>query len=71
MNPPRTGRRAATSLRVLSCNILAGASVRRYSHYVTRSWAQVLPGRDKQANLDRLAAQGPGPQRLWGRRRSD
>ncbi|GAP65361.1 metal-dependent hydrolase [Mizugakiibacter sediminis] len=55
MNSARTGRRAATSLRVLSCNILAGASVRRYSHYVTRSWTQVLPGRDKQANLNRLA----------------
>jgi endonuclease/exonuclease/phosphatase family metal-dependent hydrolase len=43
------------TLRLLSCNILAGASVQRYRQYVTRSWANVLPGRAKQANLDHLA----------------
>ncbi|MBB6184444.1 endonuclease/exonuclease/phosphatase family protein [Oleiagrimonas soli] len=42
-------------LRVLSCNILAGASVQRYRQYVTRSWASVLPTRAKQDNLDSLA----------------
>jgi endonuclease/exonuclease/phosphatase family metal-dependent hydrolase len=42
-------------LRLLSCNILAGASVQRYHQYVTRSWASVLPARAKQDNLDRLA----------------
>ncbi|MDA3915104.1 endonuclease/exonuclease/phosphatase family protein [Oleiagrimonas sp.] len=42
-------------LRVLSCNILAGASVQRYRQYVTRSWASVLPARTKQDNLDSLA----------------
>jgi endonuclease/exonuclease/phosphatase family metal-dependent hydrolase len=42
-------------LRLLSCNILAGASVQRYSEYVTRSLNQVLPGRSKLDNLDRLA----------------
>lgn len=46
-----------TTLRLLSCNILAGASVQRYRQYVTRSWSSVLPGRAKQANLDKLAAE--------------
>ncbi len=44
---------AGSRLRLLSCNILAGASVGRYRHYVTRSW---LPHRGKRANLDALAA---------------
>lgn len=43
------------ALRVLSCNILAGARVNRYRDYVTRSWGAVLPGRYKQGNLDQLA----------------
>ena len=42
-------------LRLLSCNILAGASVQRYSEYVTRSINAVLPGRSKLENLDQLA----------------
>lgn len=42
-------------LRLLSCNILAGASVQRYSEYVTRSLSAVLPGRRKIDNLDQLA----------------
>lgn len=51
--------RATTSgsgvLRVLSCNILAGASVQRYREYFTRSWGAVLPGKYKLGNLDHLA----------------
>jgi endonuclease/exonuclease/phosphatase family metal-dependent hydrolase len=47
-------------LRLLSCNILAGASVQRYHQYVTRSWASVLPARAKQDNLDRLAHSSNG-----------
>lgn len=43
---------AEQRLRLLSCNILAGASVGRYSDYVTRSW---LPHPGKRANLDGLA----------------
>jgi len=43
------------TLRLLSCNILAGASVQRYSDYFTRSVNAVLPGRTKLANLDSLA----------------
>ncbi|HVX03928.1 MAG TPA: endonuclease/exonuclease/phosphatase family protein [Rhodanobacteraceae bacterium] len=42
-------------LRVLSCNILAGASVKRYHEYFTRSWGAVLPGKYKLGNLDSLA----------------
>jgi endonuclease/exonuclease/phosphatase family metal-dependent hydrolase len=45
----------APTLRLLSCNILAGASVGRYHEYVTRSWSAVLPGKHKRSNLDRLA----------------
>ena len=43
-----------TTLRVLSCNILAGGSVKRYREYVTQSWKHVLPT-GKRANLDGLA----------------
>lgn len=46
---------AERRLRLLSCNILAGGSVQRYSEYVTRSLTAVLPGRSKMDNLDRLA----------------
>lgn len=42
-------------LNLLSCNILAGGSVRRYREYVTQSWKQVLPSRGKRGNLDQLA----------------
>lgn len=43
------------SLRLLSCNILAGARVQHYREYFTRSWASVLPTRAKLGNLDQLA----------------
>ncbi len=46
---------ATHTLRILSCNILAGASIQRYRQYVTRSWASVLPSRAKLDNLDSLA----------------
>ncbi|MDQ6647551.1 MAG: endonuclease/exonuclease/phosphatase family protein, partial [Pseudomonadota bacterium] len=46
---------AERRLRLLSCNILAGGSVQRYSEYVTRSLSAVLPGRGKMDSLDRLA----------------
>lgn len=41
-------------LHLLSCNIFAGGSMRRYRDYVTHSWKQVLP-HGKRANLDGLA----------------
>jgi endonuclease/exonuclease/phosphatase family metal-dependent hydrolase len=49
------GERSPTRLRLLSCNILAGGSVRNYRDYVTQSWKQVLPTRSKQGNLDNFA----------------
>jgi endonuclease/exonuclease/phosphatase family metal-dependent hydrolase len=50
---------AERHLRLLSCNILAGGSVQRYSEYVTGSIKAVLPGRAKIDNLDRLAGMLP------------
>ena len=44
----------ARRLTLLSCNILAGGSVKRYRDYVTHSWKHVLPT-GKRANLDGLA----------------
>ena len=46
---------ASARLRLLSCNILAGGSVRKYRHYFTEGWKQVLPMRSKRENLDSLA----------------
>lgn len=43
------------TLRLLSCNILAGGSVKRYHEYVTRSVSAMLPSRSKMESLDRLA----------------
>jgi endonuclease/exonuclease/phosphatase family metal-dependent hydrolase len=46
---------ASSTLQVLSSNILAGGSVRRYREYVTQSLKQVLPMRSKRGNLDSFA----------------
>ncbi len=43
-------------LRLLSYNIQAGAFTQRYRHYVTQSWKQLLPDRERQGNLNRIAA---------------
>jgi endonuclease/exonuclease/phosphatase family metal-dependent hydrolase len=45
---------AHRTLTLLSCNILAGGSVKRYRDYVTHSWKHVLP-HGKRENLDDLA----------------
>ena len=42
-------------LRLLSANIQAGSSTRRYSDYATRSWSHVLPV-GKRVSLDAIAA---------------
>lgn len=42
------------TLHLLSCNILAGGSMRGYRDYVTTGWKQILPT-GKRANLDGLA----------------
>ncbi|MGY6518478.1 MAG: endonuclease/exonuclease/phosphatase family protein [Lysobacteraceae bacterium] len=41
-------------LRILSCNIQAGSSTRRYRDYVTRGWSHVLPV-GKDGSLGRIA----------------
>lgn len=40
---------------MLSANIQAGASTRRYADYATRSWSHVLPAGNKRASLDTIA----------------
>ena len=52
---PAPAAPAERRLRLLSCNILAGASVNGYSEYLTRSVTALLPGRAKMDNLDHLA----------------
>ncbi len=42
-------------LRLLSYNIQAGLSTTRYSHYLTRSWKQVVPVPSRMENLDGIA----------------
>ena len=42
-------------LRLLSANIQAGSSTRRYSDYATRSWSHVRPAGRKQHALDASA----------------
>jgi len=54
MTKPHPDRASPAHLDVLSCNILAGGSVKRYREYVTHSWKHVLPT-GKRANLDGLA----------------
>ena len=43
------------TLRVLTANIQAGSSTRRYSDYVTRSWSHALPLGSKRTSLDSIA----------------
>lgn len=43
-------------LRLLSYNIQAGISTRRYHHYVTGSWKHLLNHPRRQQNLDRIAS---------------
>ena len=42
-------------LRLLSANIQAGSSTRRYSDYATRSWSHVTPLGNKRGALDLIA----------------
>ena len=45
----------AQRLKLLSANIQAGSSTRRYSDYATRSWSHVLPMGNKRGMLDAIA----------------
>jgi endonuclease/exonuclease/phosphatase family metal-dependent hydrolase len=47
---------APRRLRMLSANIQAGSSTRRYSDYFTRSWSHALPVGAKRSSLDAIAA---------------
>lgn len=42
-------------LSLLSFNIQAGSTTRRYREYVTRGWTHVLPAKAKRGNLDAIA----------------
>lgn len=52
---PRLGSAVAGALRLLSYNIQVGVDTRYYRHYVTQSWKHVLPHRERQENLNRIA----------------
>lgn len=43
------------TLKLLSANIQAGSSTRRYSDYVTRSWSHALPAGNKRNSLNTIA----------------
>lgn len=43
-------------LKLLSYNIQAGVDTQHYREYVTQSWKQVLPHRERLHNLNRIAA---------------
>ena len=47
-------------LKLLSANIQAGSSTRRYSDYVTRSWSHALPVGKKLGALDAIATLAGG-----------
>jgi endonuclease/exonuclease/phosphatase family metal-dependent hydrolase len=50
----------ARQLKLLSANIQAGSSTRRYSDYATRSWSHVLPAGNKRNALDTIAQLASG-----------
>jgi endonuclease/exonuclease/phosphatase family metal-dependent hydrolase len=52
---PAAAASGTRRLRLLSANIQAGASTRRYADYATRSWSHVLPAGNKRASLDTIA----------------
>ncbi len=57
-------------LKLLSANIQAGSSTRRYSDYATRSWSHVLPAGGKRTSLDAIA-QLAGEHDIVGLQESD
>ena len=44
------------TLKLLTFNIQVGISTSSYRHYLTRSWQHVLPHRNRNENLDKIAA---------------
>jgi endonuclease/exonuclease/phosphatase family metal-dependent hydrolase len=53
--PAQPAPRDPRHLRLLSYNIQAGQSVKRYREYVTRGWQNVLPHPSKRRNLVEVA----------------
>ena len=53
--PAHPAPRDPRQLRLLSYNIQAGQSVKRYRDYVTRGWQHVLPHPSKRRNLREVA----------------
>ncbi len=68
--PPMANDAAPQRLRLLSANIQAGSSTRRYSDYATRSWSHVLPMGNKRWALDQIA-QLAGTHDIVGLQESD
>ena len=68
--PPVKDQDAHRRLRLLSANIQAGSSTRRYSDYATRSWSHVLPVGNKRVSLDAIA-QLAGEHDIVGLQESD
>lgn len=52
---PGTMSETGQKIRVLSYNVQAGITTRRYRHYITHSWKHVLPHTQRFDNLDRIA----------------
>jgi len=48
-------RQNVCSLRLLSYNIQGGIETRAYHHYFLKGWQHLLPHRQKQENLDKVA----------------
>lgn len=57
-------------LKLLSANIQAGSSTRRYTDYAMRSWSHVLPTGNKRGSLDAIA-QLAGQHDIVGLQESD
>jgi len=51
---------AGQALKLLSANIQAGSSTRRYSDYAIRSWSHILPAGRKHQALDAIARLASG-----------
>jgi len=43
------------TIRLLTFNIQVGISTSAYRHYLTRSWQHILPHKNRQENLDKIA----------------
>ncbi len=49
------GEERKNRLRLLTYNIQGGITTKRYREYLTKGWRQLLPHRERQDNLNRIA----------------